>query len=155
MSVIAWDGKTLAADKRACRGTFIYTSTKIFRERVIWNNNPSDEREVLMGYCGDADGGQEMMAWFKKGADPEKFPASQRHPDQWAGLFVVTKIGRLLKFERTPYPVPIDDEKFTLGSGREFAMVAMHLGKTAREAVEIACLFDSACGNGIDELTLR
>jgi hypothetical protein len=26
---------------------------------------------------------------------------------------------------------------------------------SARKAVEIACLFDTACGNGVDVLTLR
>ncbi len=153
MSVIAWDGKTLAADKRACRGTLIYTTTKIFHKEVIWKNDPKDIRKVLLGYCGDADGGQEMMAWFCAGADPDKFPPSQRTENGWAGLLVITKSGQIMKYERTPYSVPVDDDQFTVGSGRDLATMAMYLGKTSKEAVELACLFDSACGNGIDILT--
>ena len=37
---------------------------------------------------------------------------------------------------------------------RDFALAAMHLGKSAREAVEVACALDVFCGNGIDTLEL-
>lgn len=39
-----------------------------------------------------------------------------------------------------------------MGSGRDFAIAAMHCGKTAREAVEIASLYENGCGNGVDVL---
>lgn len=79
MTVIAWDGKTLAADKRVGYGNMHRTTTKIRRVG-----------DALVG-CS--------------------------------------------------------------GSG-SLAVAAMHLGKSAREAVEIACLYDMNCGNGIDTLEL-
>jgi ATP-dependent protease HslVU (ClpYQ) peptidase subunit len=48
--------------------------------------------------------------------------------------------------------VHYEDKKTATGSGRDYALAAMHCGKTAREAVEIACLFETGCGNGVDEL---
>lgn len=143
MSVIAWDGRTLAADRRATLGTLIRTTTKIFHLGTS-----------LAAYAGNADAGEEMLAWFKGGAIPESFPASQRDESSWAGLLIVWPDGSLWKYERTPYPLKFPPQHFAIGSGRDFALAAMHCGKTAEQAVEVACVFDSGCGNGVDALTL-
>lgn len=144
MTVIAWDGKSLAGDKRAVvGGGLIRTTTKIFS--VLHGL-------ALAGYAGDADAGEEMLAWFEDGYQPAKFPASQRDRDNWSGLLVVWGDGRIWKFERSPYPIKFPPQHFAIGSGRDFALMAMHLGKTAREAVKLASIFDSGCGNGVDEL---
>ena len=82
------------------------------------------------------------------------FPPSQRDKDDWAGMLVILRDRRIARYERTPYPVFYEDETFAIGCGRDFALAAMHLGKTAREAVEVAIALDSGCGNGIDALTL-
>ncbi len=144
MSVIAWDGKSLAADKRAViGGGFFRTTTKIFRVG-----------SCLVGYAGDADAGEELLSWFDKyDADPKLFPASQRDNDGWAGLLVIWNDGAIWKYERTPFAIKFPPQQFAIGSGRDFAMAAMYLGKTAAEAVEVACVFDPGCGNGVDVLT--
>ena len=142
MSVIAWDGKSLAADKRASLGTLIATITKIFKVE-----------NILVAYSGDACIGEEMLAWFKDGRDATKFPPLQRDKDDWAGLLVVWDDGSIWKYERSPYPLKFPPQLFAMGSGRDFALAAMHLGKTASEAVSVASVFDSGCGNGIDVLT--
>lgn len=144
MSVIAWDGHTLAADKRASMGTLIRTTTKIFRSG-----------DALVAYAGDAVFGEEMRAWFDQGAKPEDFPASNRDKDDWAGLLVIRKGKPIQRYERTPYPLSFEDDQFAIGCGRDFALAAMYLGKTAREAVEVAIALDSGCGNGIDTLTFE
>ena len=141
MSVIAWDGHTLAADKRASLGTLIKTTTKIFRIG-----------DSLCAYAGDAAGGEEMLAWFSNGAKPADFPAGQRG-DDWSGLLVIRE-GEILKYEQSPYPVRFEDKFFAIGCGRDFALAAMHLGHDARSAVEVAIALDSGCGNGIDMLRL-
>ena len=141
MSIIAWDGTILAADKRASLGTLIRTTTKIFRVG-----------EVLAGYDGESAAWEEMLAWFRDGRDPAKFPAAQRNKDAWAGLLIVWPDKTLWRYEQTPYPVRYEPQQFAVGCGRDFALAAMHLGKSAPEAVEIASIFDSACGNGVDIL---
>ena len=142
--MIAWDGKTLAADKRATNGTLIRTTTKAFHLG-----------DSLAAYSGNVDFGEEVLAWFKDGHDPAKFPPSQRDKDDWCGLLIVWPDGSLRRYERTPYPIKYPPQQFAIGCGRDFALAAMHLGKTAAEAVAVACVFDSACGNGVDVLSFE
>ena len=140
MTVIAWDGHTLAADKRmTCAGRATTT-------RKLYGVNGK-----IVAFSGDADGGMELLAWFSNGADPEKFPARGRHEKDWTLLVVVDKDG-LVFYERTPYPIRCEDPFWACGSGRDYALAAMYLGKSAREAVDVACHFDTGCGNGIDEM---
>lgn len=144
MTCIAWDGHTLAADKLASMGTIKYTTVKIFRGR---DNS-------LIGYAGNSDFGEQMLAWWEAGADPEKFPPSQRSESDWAGLIVIRKGHPIWRYERTPHPIKFYDRQFAIGCGREFALATMHPGHDARKAVEVACALDSGCGMGIDTLTL-
>jgi len=143
MTIIAYDGKTLAADKRAEYCGLARTVTKIFRHEG-----------ALVGIAGNGAQAREMLAWYEQGAKHENFPPSQRDRDDWASLITITDAG-IFNYERTPYPSRIEDQFMAWGSGRDYAITAMHLGKSAREAVEIACLFDVNCGNGIDTLALE
>ena len=63
-----------------------------------------------------------------------------------------TAKGKFLKYERSAIPFKIESPFIALGTGREYAMAAMHLGKTAAEAIEVAAHFDSGTGNGVDVL---
>lgn len=142
MTVIAWDGKSLAADKRAVSCGLISTTTKIRRIGSL-----------LVGACGNTALGNEMMAWVERGRNPDDFPQAQRNPDENCGLLVIDS-GRIIKYESSPYPIEFEDSFFAIGSGRDFALAAMHCGKSAAEAVEIASLFECGCGNGVDALML-
>lgn len=143
MSVIAWDGHTLAADKRASMGSTIYTTTKIFRVKGC-----------LVGHTGQLVFGQQMLAWFEAGENIPDFPPSQRDKDDWAALLVVRPSGKLQIYERVPYPSTYENKLFAIGSGADYALAAMHCGKTAAEAVGLASRLDSNCGNGLDILRI-
>jgi len=137
MTVIAWDGRCLAADKRAITGGgIVRTITKIERHR-----------DCLLAVTGGLDIGFEMREWYKAGADPERFPVAAREDK---AVLVVIKSRRIFTYASGPYPMEIEAKKCAFGSGRDYAETAMYLGKSAVEAVEIACLFQSDCGNGID-----
>jgi len=107
---------------------------------------------MLFGYSGDQSAGEEIFAWFKEGRNADKFPASQRSRDDYASLLVVWDDGDLWKYERTPFPLKYPPQQFAIGSGCDFALAAMYCGKTAAEAVEVACQFNNWCGNGVDVL---
>lgn len=141
MTVIVWDGETLAADKRVISGSLTRKTTKIFRVG-----------ETLAGYFGEADAGEEVLAWFAAGHAPDKFPQSQRSKDDWAGLLIVWPDKTLWIYERTPHPIVLSPQQIAVGSGRDFAMAAMHCGRTAAAAVAVACEFDCSCGDGVDQL---
>lgn len=144
MTVIAWDGETLAADKRCCVGGLVRTVTKIHRVG-----------DVLVGGSGDLAFVAQMVEWVRGGRKPEAYPADQRHKDDWQPCIVIEADGTPAIYERTPHPIRYEDRFCAIGSGRDYAMAAMHLGKTAREAVEVACALDAGCGNGVDELDLH
>lgn len=144
MTVVAWDGKTLAADKRATDGCANSTTTKIKRL-------PDGS---LIGSCGDTSACREVCAWFERGADPSEFPATQRVSATAAWLLVIRPDGAVDYFQTSPYPGRFEDKFFAIGSGRDFALAAMHLGKDARTAVEVACALTVSCGNGVDALEL-
>lgn len=142
MTIIAWDGRLLAADKRAEVGGLARTVTKIRRI----NGH-------LVAASGNAARGQEIMGWWAAGADQKAFPAWQQ-TDDFVDMLVITPDATVLKFERSAHPILFEDKLFAMGSGRDYALATMHLGHDARRAVEVACAFDVGCGNGIDVLEL-
>ncbi len=141
MTVIAWDGTTLAADKRMSCGGHVNTVTKLRRAG-----------EYLVGFSGSAKGMRAFVSWIEGGMDPATFPKPTNDDDAIYAL-AIRSDGTVWKFEATPWPIMLEDRFASAGSGRDYARAAMHLGKNAREAVEIACLFDENCGNGVDTLT--
>lgn len=143
MTCIAWDGSTLAADRRVTYGGTIAEITKIFKIDGL-----------LVGGAGEFPFVLAMIEWVRGGRITEQFPESQRHKDDWQPLIVIELNGALSLYERTPFPVRYESKCMAIGSGRKYAKAALHLGKTASEAVEVACALDIGCGNGIDTLTL-
>lgn len=143
MTTIAFDGKTLAADKRSTNSGLIFTVTKLFKVRGH-----------LLAAAGDLDRIHEIVAWFRAGSEPSQLPAFQRTSEDYVGLLIIDPAGGIFKLERGPVPFKIEERRYAIGSGRDFALAAMHLGCTAEDAVKVACVFDSGSGNGVDTLTL-
>jgi hypothetical protein len=144
MTVIAWDGKTLAADRLMCNGYSKQETTKISRYG----------RELL-GVCGNLSAGRETLDWYQAGALPDKYPTSNRGENSGASLVVVKPDGRVLKYESSPSAFEVEGKFAAFGCGDEAALVALSLGCSAKEAVEITCRFNSSCGGGVDVLTLE
>lgn len=140
MTVIVWDGKTLAADKRATQNGLIRRVTKI--ERF--------ENE-LIGFCGDLDECKQYVHWYKNGAFPDTFPECLREGTNC--LIVIDSQKRINMYAAGPFGTVLEEEYHAWGSGREFAITALYLGKNATEAVIIASIFQSDCGSGVDTLT--
>lgn len=143
MTVIAWDGKTLAADKRGTNCGMAYTVTKIHRVRG-----------ELVAFSGSGSHAAELLEWFKGERRPEDWPR-RADAEEAAGMLVIDKNRRILQYAwNSPQPEIIESPFFARGCGRDYAMAAMHLGCDARKAVEVACVFDTGCGNGIDTLSI-
>lgn len=144
MTVIAWDGKTLAADKRATlAGYGGGTVTKIHRV------NGS-----LCAFSGSLDTAVEMLEWFRAGADATKYPKRQADEND-ATFMVITPDRAVMVYERSPHPLRFEEGARAMGSGRDYALAAMYLGYPASTAVEVASALDVNCGNGVDTLDLE
>lgn len=148
MTVIVWDGKSLTTDKQATQSDLMRTVTK---SRII--------RGHLCAVAGDWDLAQEMFVWFERGAKPDEVPPFFRSKEDWVAFVAITPDKRVLKFERSPYPMDFTEtvEKdgwFVFGAGRDFAVGALAMGASPEEAVRIASKYCTTCGNGVDVLHL-
>ena len=137
MTVIAWDGKTLAADKRATNNGRATTVTKLFRHG-----------EYRLAVSGELVKGLEMIEWLRGGAAPEKLPAFQKTSD-FVAVLRIGPDGAYL-YENSHIPFKIEEPFYAMGSGRDFALMALHLGSPAARAVELTNELDTTCGNGVD-----
>lgn len=144
MTVIAWDGKTLAADKRM--GTeYPRLTTKI-------HCTPTGDE--LVGICGFMDHGLHLFQWYIQGRDPATFPTLQADEEKNSELIIIRPDRTIWSLRGAPLPFRIENETHAVGSGRDFAAAAMYLGHSAREAVEVAIALCGSCGGGIDTLEL-
>ena len=136
MTVIAWDGITLAADKRAVRGSRVATTTKIWKI----NNH-------LVAGSGTFTAVLSMKAWWEGDRNPTTFPVFKDSGDQ---LIVITPDRVIQTYEETPHPMIMEDPFFSWGSGKEVALGVMAMGGNAMKAVVIASQHVCDCGNGVD-----
>ena len=144
MTVIAFDGKTLAADKMAESSGHARTVRKIFR---------IDGH--MLAVSGAYSTGMALLAWWAKsqGEDLNDFPKSDSE-EMSANLWVVKPNGSIFVYENSPFALPFEDRTFASGCGRDYALGAMAHGADAVEAVRIAIENDIHCGCGIDTLVL-
>lgn len=142
MTVLAWDGKTLAADRLACAGHLKATVTKILRF----------EKELL-GICGNLATGKELKKWYLNGAETDNFPAAALE-DGDTELVVIKENGRVWVYAASAVPFEIEDEVCAFGAGGEAAWAAMLCGASAEQAVSVASQVNITCGNGMDILPL-
>lgn len=140
MTAVAWDGTTLAADKRATNCGIVFTVTKVFRVG-----------DRLVGFSGSAAQIGRYLAWMRDGFDPKTYPAQEK--DDTCYALCVHSSGLVERYEWTGYPVVVEEKQHAMGSGRDFALAAMHLRCDARQAVAVAALFCCDVGNGVDALT--
>jgi len=155
MTTVAWDGRTLAVDRRIVAGEHYRSGTK-FRVATVAGAN------VVMAYTGFVECGQLMMDWFESGAKKEDFPACQQDKDDWARLIVAQAVQHsygwtpvVYYYDSYPSRQDIEDSHAAWGSGSECALAAMYCGKDATEAVEIAARFVATTGNGWDAATMN
>lgn len=134
MTVLAWDGRYLAADRQATFGGTAVPATKIFRHK-----------DVLIGCAGDAQECLAFLEWYKS----ENMPKPTLKAE--FSCYVISD-KKLYKYESMLYPFLMDTPFWAAGCGADYALGAMASGKTAQEAVEIACRFDIGCGLGVDVL---
>lgn len=146
MSVVAWDGKTLAADQQETSGTTKFKCRKIFRLKT----------GELVADVGNSARGAEIRAWYADGALPKAFRhVEPRDDDGIAVVIVIHPSGEVWQYENTPYPTRCRQRRMAWGCGREIALAGMKLGLDAKAAVRLTCELDAMCGMGVDTLTFQ
>lgn len=142
MSVVVWDGRTLATDRLAQCAGHGFSVTK---------SHQLENGEVV-AWTGTQQSGHLIAEWYEKGADPAQWPAFQLGED-WSRLIILHTsrvLARLGCYEKLAFEEPIEEPFFAFGAGRDLALGALAMGADAVTAVRIACQFCIDCGAGID-----
>lgn len=145
MTVIAWDGSILAADKMMSNQGMKSSTTKVI---------PFEDYrgKMALAVTGNLAFGLMLREWFIHG-EQGSMPALAT-PDDWARLIVATP-SEVFMYETYPERIYIEDEIHAWGSGRDFALGAMHMGADAIVAVEVASKLSTECGLGFDFVKVR
>lgn len=141
MTVIAYDGITLAADKLSNNGGTKATVKKIWRLK--------DGR--LFGGAGDFGAVHSLKSHVESGSP---LSASQSDKDDWAVGIVIGLDKSITIYERYGNKFQVEDKFYAVGSGRDYAIGAMAMGASSARAVEIASQHSTGCGMGVDVLQL-
>lgn len=142
MTTIAWDGKTLAADRQTSYGTTPMPSTKI--EKIKWKG-----KEALIGSAGRCEDCDNVIDWIKTGKNKPEIDDDNRD----FSIIVVTKDDGVLYAAQSLYFHKVGHNQWAIGSGGDYALGAMKFGATAAQAIEIASQLDTQTGLGVDTLT--
>lgn len=143
MTTIAWDGVSLAADSLHAVGNWAYSG-----DDKIYQLRRSDE-DCLFAGAGTSDLVEQVFFWLS-GVVSERPIVGDK--DDFRGLLITPTGAYGLEERLTPFSVPAP---YAIGSGRDFALAAMALGKTAKEAVELACKLDLYTGGTVIEARLK
>lgn len=142
MTTLAFDGKSICADTLVTSG-----SGRVGYQRKLYKTPVG-----ILAYCGELTPCRMVLDWAMKGL-------KKKHKPNLAGfdadfeVLVVSKKG-VLVIDPMLYPYPAN-APYTAGSGAEYAMAALHMGKTAREAVALACRLDAYSGGEIHEIFVK
>lgn len=144
MTVIVWDGTTLAADKLAVNGGCAFRVTKIFRI----------DADRLAGIAGHLGRGMLVLDWLRRAGTAAEYPGSVKD-DDWCSVMVVHRSGVIHLYESVGAPFAVDGYRHAIGSGRDFARAALWYGANALEAVRVASELSVDCGKGMNALTFE
>ena len=151
MTTIAYRANIIAADSREtwdsdAGGTSIGNCEKLFRKRV-------GKREVIIGTAGGSYLGMIFVDWF---GDLGKEPPTilrDAHLDEDFDVLVLDR-GKVYTANHLCRLIEVIDPFIAIGSGRKAALAAMHCGRSAREAVAIACKVDPYTAPPIVTMTM-
>jgi len=148
MTTVAFDGRTMAADTLA-------TDAWGMKERV--------DDKILRGLdflCGTAGQNGAIKRWWAQVCTmPLEHVLAYGYPDFDAdrndpAIMLVDAAGNIWRHVTGGF-FHVSRGFHAVGSGRDYALASMHLGKSAAEAVAIAMEFDHGTGGDILTATLQ
>lgn len=153
MTTVAFKDGQMAADTRGTHcDAGIVKCTKLFR-KMVRHSPRAKSREHILGVCGDMFPAMVFVNWYGTGKprphmldnvfDEENFEVLV-----WTGRKLY-EVNRLCTF------VEVEDKFHAIGSGAAYALGAMAAGKSAAEAVRIACRYDGASGLPLVSMRIR
>ena len=154
MTTVAWDGKTLASDTQASTGSVVCSLS----EQKIYTPPESGweiygSKVLAFGFSGDCGAEMELQDLLKHNLTY----ASEFLPILSFTALAIIGAGRayIITKEKgeTRASISLQVGPYAIGSGDLIARTAMHCGKNAREAVQVAIDLDCYSGGSVDSFT--
>ena len=144
MTTIVWDGKTLAADGRMTCGNQVNEED---RKKIVIDTQSQVRGATVICYAmaGQADMSDRLGEWISQGCPHTTDGIPVDWGDNSFEAIIITTEAAYLYCTRSGDLLEIN-HKTCLGSGGEFAQVALHLGKDAKSSVKIAAQMDLFSG---------
>lgn len=138
MSILVFDGLTLAADSQANADHCSFPFPKIMRveDKLVGAIGPLQSVSRLFDWASNA-----FLSEPREGLSPNKFPTDVKG----AQLLVVSKDKGVIRYNGSPTPLLHGMNKIAIGEGAPFAYGALHMGATAEQAVAAAIQFSPHC----------
>lgn len=128
MTTIAANKHMMAADSLCDDGGLASKGVKLF-----------EVDGDILGIAGTLGQGMKFVNWYKN--------KEGEHPDlDETTVLILHKDGSLETWDGSGVGIPVLEKFYAIGSGSQFAIMAMHLGKTPEEAVKLTCKFDTGSG---------
>jgi hypothetical protein len=147
MTVIAYDGTTIAADSLRTYGN----------ERCLWPARKLHFRHRLIyALCGAASLTDAVIGWYQHGAKYKEMPVSADPKEYDWSLWVIdprepdkfTSIQSVCGYPSIAHP------PFAMGTGADYATGALAAGKGAIQAVQVAIKLEIHCGPPVQSIDI-
>ena len=145
MTVVAFDGQSLAGDRLAAAGGTPLPRTR----KVFWLRAPNG-KQALVGFSGGSSYTNAYLNWMNGGPAPVSGP-----DEKWSILLIEHPRLVWYRSDSANRWDLFGATKWAIGSGADYALGAMAAGKTAADAVRIASRLDVGCGLGVDVVRFR
>lgn len=140
MTTIAYKDGWIAADSCCTIGNYTSNSKKLY---IIPDVG-------VVGFAGAGNAMFKIADWWLDGCQGDAPTVDNDKGESCIGILVSRK-GVFCLFDGI-HPMEIDDPWFAIGSGSDFAISALSLGKNPKEAVEHAMQFDVGTGGRVDAI---
>ena len=131
----------------ACRDGIMAADSAVWRGGMLVEKNATKIVQCcgsLIACAGDASYQEAFLKWFINGEKKDSVPPQPDEDSTCVALRLDRDGSMYIYFWPAFYPILVKNEHQAIGSGEQIAMAAMELGKTAIEAVELACTLDQS-----------
>lgn len=157
MTTIAYLNGIVAADSQEtwqseAGGASKHRCVKLYRKTVPTPDGKGVE-DVIIATAGATYSGMVFVDWFGSNTEPPETLTQGVGLDEDFDCLIITPRGVFVA-NRMCRPIKLEDEFISVGSGRKAAIAAMMCGKSAVEAVEIACRVDPYTSGPVVSMSL-
>lgn len=150
MTTIAFRDGIISSDSRATWDD--WSQSRCIKLYRVKSKVDPVKGDVIVGTAGHGSAALLFMDWLENGGEPRLHDRGVDENTEFECL-VMHKSGvyvadRLCRFEK------LEEDFWAAGSGRQAALGAMHAGKSAVDAVRIACRIDSFSGGRVVSMSL-